>query len=186
MAILPQQQFKDRSLTIMTTSEMIKAIRNKSAEMKAMENEKAQRIFFKNMEYIDKAKELIKEHGRDIMRVVNELQDNGFYLITKREMENGIHSSKWVTDGIRHNVGFVTTTPKHYYNGELNIIGFGIQCGGCDGNIDLTFDFDGNMVEHGQIFSDGRMITLYNFVDGFEDFVNGFYEYVERTYLAYI
>lgn len=167
----------------MTTTEMINAIRNKSAENNALADEKARKIFSKNMKYIDLAKELIQEHSKDLMRVVDELQKNGFYLLTKSEESVGIHESKWVSNGISHRVGFITTTPKYYYNGKLDIVGFGIINGGCCGNVDLVFDFEGNLLKQGQVFSDGRMDTLYRFVENFEDFVDEFYGYVERTYL---
>ena len=167
----------------MSTIEMVNAINNKSAELVAKENEKRQCILLKNQQYIEKAKSLIMKYSSDIMRVVNALQDNGFYLISKAEINVGRNASQWVTNGIRHNIGFVTTTPQYYYTGKINIVGFGIENGGYCGNIDLKFDFDGNMLEPGQVYSDGSMVTLYKFVDNFEKFVNDFYNYVETTYL---
>lgn len=167
----------------MTTTEMLNAIREKKQFDDNKVSERKRKVCDKNARYMKMAKQLIGMYGNDMMLIVNELQDSGFYLLTDAEVNIGARWSEFITNGISHKIGFYSETPKYYYRGRHKIVGFGIECGGCCGDEDLLFDLDGNILKYGERYSDGSMVTLYRFVDGFEEFVDDFYKYVEKNYI---
>lgn len=164
----------------MTTSERIDAIRNKKVEMDNTEQARKEKMKRHNEWLKHEVQALVEMYGNDLIRVANELQDIGFNLLTEEERSIGRDASLFITNGIRHQVGFYTTTPKFFYDGRHNIIGFGIENGGACGNVDLVIDVDGNVIKRGEVYSTGKMPDLERFYKEFVQFKDDFYTYVDK------
>lgn len=158
----------------MEISDKLNAIRNKSVELEQMQ--RRQEYVAAERENYLRAK--IKEYSKDfndLVRLANELQDNGFSL--------NDHKSYWgdrstfCTDGIHHGTGFFVRNP---FWGRKEIVGFGIECGGAWGNVDLLIDFNGNVITKGEVYSNGKCVSMERFVENFPKFKARFLAYVDE------
>ncbi len=157
-----------------TMTDKIAAIRNKRNELDAKRRREEYVAATRENFLIAKIKEYSQDFG-DLVRLANELQDNGFSL-------NDIKSywgdrSSFCTDGIHHGVGFFVRDP--FWGRRKEIIGFGIENGGAWGNVDLLIDFDGNVITKGEKCS-GKWVSMEHFVESFPKFKARFLEYVDK------
>lgn len=90
----------------MTTSERIEAIHNKKVQMDNAELARKEKMKRHNEWLKHEVQALVEMYGNDLIRVANELQDIGFNLLTEEERSIGRDASLFITNGIRHQVGF--------------------------------------------------------------------------------
>lgn len=157
----------------MEISDRISAIHNKRS---ALDTEQKRKTMAAS-EREDYLTAKIKEYSldfHDLVRLANELQDNGFSLNDHQSYFGD--TSSFCTDGIRHRVGFFV---RNAFSRRKAIIGFGIENGGAFGNVDLLIDFDGNVRTRGEVVR-GKLIDMEKFVEVFPDFKARFLAYVDK------
>lgn len=151
----------------------ISAIHSKRSALDAEQKRKA----MATSEREDYLTAKIKEYSLDfydLVRLANELQDNGFSLNDHQSYFGD--TSSFCTDGIRHRVGFFV---RNAFSQRKTIIGFGVENGGAFGNVDLLIDFDGNVKTRGEVVR-GKLIDMEKFVEVFPDFKARFLAYVDK------
>ena len=157
----------------MEISDRINAIHSKRSALDAEQKRKIKTA----SEREDYLTAKIKEYSLDfydLVRLANELQDNGFSLNDHKSYFGD--TSSFCTDGICHIVGFFTRNP---FSQRKAIIGFGIKNGGAFGNVDLLIDFDGNVRTRGEVVR-GKLVDMEKFVEAFPDFKARFLAYVDK------
>lgn len=153
-------------------SKFINAIRSKREDLDLKRSEKLDRINERNNLLKKQASDLVRKYGNDMFDIANELQENDFSI------------KDFFTDGISHRIGFFVKHP--FEDRKQKILGIGIECGGCDGNIDLLISRDGEIISLGQVYKNGTMVTLTRFVNCFEDFKNRFYSHLNSNFAKFM
>lgn len=154
---------------------MIKRMEEKRAELDNTKREQESKVANRET-YLRNVIKSWADDFKELATLANAMQDNGFSL--NDESHLGMRQSSFCTNGIQHYTGFFTERP---YNVVKDIKGFGIECGGCDGNIDLFIDFDGNVITSGQVSGGGQFWTMERFVREFPTFKEKFLQFVEKT-----
>ena len=158
----------------MTTTELLVAEMFTKANAVKQEDQRRTQHIKDVIEYTaQRVSAMIKKYSSGLQLLATTFQQIGWPM--ERSYFPGWTRPMFVTDGIAHKVGFVMDKP-HNPN-DSRILGLGIEAGGCDGDIDLLFDFDGKMISRGQVCEDGRAVHLNKFAKDFERFVEDVYKY---------
>lgn len=157
-----------------TMTDRIDKIRAKGAYLAEMRRSK-ENAADKRKRYLRHQIKELSQHFDYLVNFANELQDNGFSLNDHRSYFGD--TSSFCTDGITHSVGFFT---RNAWAQKKEIIGFGIECGGAWGNVDLLIDFDGNVITKGETYSNGKFVSMEKFVEEFPEFIDRFIAYVDK------
>lgn len=116
---------------------------------------------------------------KDLLEVAQAMHENRVYIGTPKRGMIGAYS-EFVTDGIRHYLGFYVDM-KRSFESMNDAAGFpyafGIEGGGCDGK-SLEVNERGEIVR-GFVYEFNTIDKMKKFIKGFPDFEKRFYAYVE-------
>lgn len=156
---------------MITTNERLNKIvgRRKELDAKATEKQEQRRMVIENC---NSAFKNLAPRISDLIKICTCLLENNISIGIRTKDIIG-YNEEFVTDGVRHGLGFYF----RYNNGTRTLIGIGIEGGGACGH-DLAVDENGNIVVNPL----NKVIGLWTYDDAYNDFYRKcqrFFEYFD-------
>ena len=149
------------------------AIREKRAELNAIESNKMSEKEMNRLDFINKV-ETLDERISNLLILANELADNDF-LLGEIGGDYNLPTPRFISDGICHRFGFIVDGNPYREPHKCRAYGIGVKGGGCNGN-DFVVNDEGCIIEwNEQIFDEG----IEKFMSKFNQFEQDFFNFVD-------